>query len=183
MLLLLSSFLLLSLFFSQLNAYKEVLSTRELGAYQQVLLEFKQEAPRNIATLFNAFPSLQLIELSFGQQRWEYEEWGRQPAGLEKPMGVYLRVQHLGGGSFDWERFVGVLGGMFCASLSLLKEVDLIFTSTTTSSGLETTLEGLLPREAVCTENLTPWTKLLPCGSGKAGLGTLLIPQTIYNSR
>ncbi|XP_024520689.1 GPI transamidase component PIG-T isoform X2 [Selaginella moellendorffii] len=39
---------------------------------------------------------------------------------------------------------------------------------------------GALPREAVCTENLTPWLKLLPCRD-KAGLTTLLDRPTIYS--
>jgi phosphatidylinositol glycan class T len=39
---------------------------------------------------------------------------------------------------------------------------------------------GALPREAVCTENLTPWLKLLPCRD-KAGLTTLLERPRIYN--
>lgn len=38
---------------------------------------------------------------------------------------------------------------------------------------------GALPREAVCTENLTPWLKLLPCRD-KAGLAALLDRPTIY---
>ncbi|KAH7314826.1 hypothetical protein KP509_21G022500 [Ceratopteris richardii] len=38
---------------------------------------------------------------------------------------------------------------------------------------------GALPREAVCTENLTPWLKLLPCRD-KAGLASLLDRPTIY---
>eukprot|EP00249_Psilotum_nudum_P019528 c27298_g1_i1 orf=722-2542(+) len=38
---------------------------------------------------------------------------------------------------------------------------------------------GALPREAVCTENLTPWLKLLPCRD-KAGLSTLLDRPRIY---
>lgn len=38
---------------------------------------------------------------------------------------------------------------------------------------------GALPREAVCTENLTPWLKLLPCRD-KAGLATLLDRPVIY---
>ncbi len=32
---------------------------------------------------------------------------------------------------------------------------------------------AVLPREAVCTENLTPWLKLLPCRDA-AGLASLL---------
>uniref|UniRef100_A0A8C4R5M9 Phosphatidylinositol glycan anchor biosynthesis, class T n=1 Tax=Eptatretus burgeri TaxID=7764 RepID=A0A8C4R5M9_EPTBU len=38
-----------------------------------------------------------------------------------------------------------------------------------------------LPREIVCTENLTPWKKLLPCDS-KAGLATLLAGGKLFNS-
>ncbi|KAJ7554231.1 hypothetical protein O6H91_06G132200 [Diphasiastrum complanatum] len=39
---------------------------------------------------------------------------------------------------------------------------------------------GALPREAVCTENLTPWLKLLPCRD-KSGLTTLLDRSIVYN--
>lgn len=55
-----------------------------------------------------------------------------------------------------------------------------------------------LPRETVCTENLTPWKKLLPCGDKvlnfhvkfiniefiyfKFGLGTLLNARKLYDS-
>ncbi|GBG87203.1 hypothetical protein CBR_g44939 [Chara braunii] len=38
---------------------------------------------------------------------------------------------------------------------------------------------GALPRESVCTENLTPWLKLLPCRD-KAGLASLLDRPSIY---
>jgi hypothetical protein len=38
---------------------------------------------------------------------------------------------------------------------------------------------GALPREAVCTENLTPWLKLLPCWD-RAGLATLLERRRVY---
>uniref|UniRef100_A0A8C4IS69 Phosphatidylinositol glycan anchor biosynthesis, class T n=1 Tax=Dicentrarchus labrax TaxID=13489 RepID=A0A8C4IS69_DICLA len=38
-----------------------------------------------------------------------------------------------------------------------------------------------LPREIVCTENLTPWKKLLPCGS-KAGLAVLLKSEKLFHS-
>lgn len=39
-----------------------------------------------------------------------------------------------------------------------------------------------LPREIVCTENLTPLKKLLPCGS-KSGLATLLNSGYVHNTR
>lgn len=40
---------------------------------------------------------------------------------------------------------------------------------------------GSLPREAVCTENLTPWLKLLPC-QGRQGLTQLLDRPTLYGA-
>ena len=37
------------------------------------------------------------------------------------------------------------------------------------------------PFEVVCTENLTPWLKLLPCGSS-AGLASLLDASKLYDT-
>lgn len=42
-------------------------------------------------------------------------------------------------------------------------------------------LHGTLPREVVCTENLTPFLKLLPC-KGKAGIGSLLNGHKLFDS-
>eukprot|EP01132_Coremiostelium_polycephalum_P001445 gene1445-1822_t len=39
---------------------------------------------------------------------------------------------------------------------------------------------GILPRESVCTENLTPWVKLLPCRE-QGGIGKLLNPLRLYD--
>ena len=40
---------------------------------------------------------------------------------------------------------------------------------------------GVLPREAVCTENLTPWLGLLPC-AGSSGLALLMDRQVLYGA-
>ena len=42
-------------------------------------------------------------------------------------------------------------------------------------------LHGTLPREVVCTENLTPFLKLLPC-KGKAGISTLLDGHKLFDA-
>ena len=42
-------------------------------------------------------------------------------------------------------------------------------------------LYGALPREAVCTENLTPWLGLLPC-AGSSGLALLMDRQVLYGA-
>uniref|UniRef100_A0A8C8JS23 GPI transamidase component PIG-T n=1 Tax=Oncorhynchus tshawytscha TaxID=74940 RepID=A0A8C8JS23_ONCTS len=40
---------------------------------------------------------------------------------------------------------------------------------------------AVLPREIVCTENLTPWKKLLPCGA-KTGLAVLMNSEKFFHS-
>ena len=42
-------------------------------------------------------------------------------------------------------------------------------------------LHGTLPREVVCTENLTPFLKLLPC-KGKAGIASLLNGHKLFDA-
>lgn len=42
-------------------------------------------------------------------------------------------------------------------------------------------LHGTLPREVVCTENLTPFLKLLPCKS-KAGIASLLDGHKLFDA-
>ena len=42
-------------------------------------------------------------------------------------------------------------------------------------------LHGTLPREVVCTENLTPFLKLLPC-KDKAGIASLLDGHKLFDA-
>ena len=42
-------------------------------------------------------------------------------------------------------------------------------------------LHGTLPREVVCTENLTPFLKLLPC-KGKGGIASLLDGHKLFDA-
>lgn len=42
-------------------------------------------------------------------------------------------------------------------------------------------LHATFPSESVCTENLTPFLKLLPC-KGRSGLATLLNPHRLFDS-
>ncbi len=42
-------------------------------------------------------------------------------------------------------------------------------------------MHGTLPREVVCTENLTPFLKLLPC-KGKAGIASLLDGHKLFDA-
>lgn len=79
-----------------------------------------------------------------------------------------------------WKNLTHALSGLFCASINFLES------STAYSAphwgfhpNSNNLRYGALPREAVCTENLTPWLKLLPCRD-KAGLASLLDRPSVY---
>uniref|UniRef100_A0A8C8W9E8 Phosphatidylinositol glycan anchor biosynthesis class T n=1 Tax=Panthera leo TaxID=9689 RepID=A0A8C8W9E8_PANLE len=127
----------------------------------------------------------------------------RQPAGGARyhPAAFWGRSRHVpvphalgfgaaAGRSVDksWKELSNVLSGIFCASLNFIDSTN---TVTPTASfkplGLANGTDhnflryAVLPREVVCTENLTPWKKLLPCSS-KAGLSVLLKADRLFHT-
>lgn len=88
-----------------------------------------------------------------------------------------------------WRGLRNALAGLFCASLGSLDE------QRTTSPVLTFRPEGSLPNwtnshllrhatlpsEHVCTENLTPFLKLLPCKSF-SGIASLLNPHRLFDA-
>lgn len=101
----------------------------------------------------------------------------------------------------QWKELCGILSGLLCASLSFIDNSNTVrpeFTFRPTFSpgvGKSSIPDvdskrylvryATLPRETVCTENLTPWIKLLP-GDRREGLMSLLnsgfIHTTNYHS-
>ncbi|KAL2933748.1 GPI transamidase component PIG-T [Bienertia sinuspersici] len=141
--------------------------------------------PKAIYQLVHKF-HIKEMELSFTQGRWNYERWGGfDPVSSSnaKPPGVELwAVFDAPPSQVDalWKNLTHTLSGLFCASINFLE-------SSTTYSAPDWGFRassgnlryGSLPREAVCTENLTPWLKLLPCRD-KAGLAELMDRPSIY---
>lgn len=80
------------------------------------------------------------------------------------------------------------LSGLFCASLNFIDSTRttrpvVSFEPTGNhypSSDLHL-LHGTLPGEVVCTENLTPFLKLLPC-KGNAGVSSLLDGHKLFDA-
>jgi GPI-anchor transamidase subunit T len=80
------------------------------------------------------------------------------------------------------------LSGLFCASLNFIDSTKTIRPVMTfqpegthgNASNLHL-LHGTLPHEVVCTENLTPFLKLLPC-KGKAGISSLLDGHKLFDA-
>lgn len=126
------------------------------------------------------------MELSFTQGRWNYESWGGfDPVASSnaKPPGVELwAVFDVPQDQVDasWKNLTHTLSGLFCASINFLESSTTYSAPDWSFRSLSGNLRyGSLPREAVCTENLTPWLKLLPCRD-KAGLSSLMNRPSIY---
>merc|ERR1719321_570238 len=105
--------------------------------------------------------------------RWE------APWGLPPPPGATLVARGPGHGT-AWARLTHALGGLFGASLDSLAREHPSFRwiEPVQMPGAPDTWVNTLPYEATCTENLTPFLKLLPC-HGHAGIGALLQAYTL----
>ncbi|KAF9559722.1 Gpi16 subunit, GPI transamidase component [Agrocybe pediades] len=134
------------------------------------------------------------LHLNINAGNWNYDRWGYPE---EKGVGTGAELwAWLGDGATKtvderWRGLRNALAGLFCASLGSLDELR------TTSPAETFTPEGTLPTwgdslshqlrhaslpsEHVCTENLTPFLKLLPCKS-LSGIATLLNPHRLFDA-
>ncbi|XP_071448167.1 GPI transamidase component PIG-T [Hetaerina americana] len=164
-------------------------------------VEFKSESfrhchlfPRALGEVV-AKHNVRELHISLTQGTWRHEKWGYQ--AIDAPPGAELWVWFKEGTEDvdgQWKHLTGALSGLLCASLNFIGghnslSPELSFSPTGVLE--EGYVNGkpnssyvryaTLPREVVCTENLTPWKKLLPCDT-KRGLSTLLNAGHIYNT-
>lgn len=156
--------------------------------------------PKSLGQILNKF-DVQELHLSFTQGRWNHAKWGyplpikidrKNPAELlpvPGPAGAEMWSWIKGANSSEvdekWQKLQQGLAGIYCASLH---QIGTLHTSNPTLSfpqkgqqASEHELRyGTLPRENVCTENLTPWLKLLPCRN-KAGLGSIIHAHSTFD--
>ncbi|XP_037283794.2 phosphatidylinositol glycan anchor biosynthesis class T [Rhipicephalus microplus] len=132
---------------------------------------------------------VQELHLSLTQGRWQHLKWGYP--FQEAPPGAHLWawfVPETPSISSAWKNLTNALSGQLCASLNFVDDTVTVrpkrsfqpqgWVRSANSSLLR---YAALPRESVCTENLTPWKKLLPCSS-KAGLATLLHALQLFTA-
>lgn len=132
------------------------------------------------------------LHLTLNAGRWDYDRWGYPE---EKGVGTGAELwAWMGDGapmSIDnrWKGLRNALAGLFCASLGSMDERRT--TSPSQAFPPEGTLPSFdlphqlrhasLPSEHVCTENLTPFLKLLPCKS-LSGIASLLNPHRLFDA-
>jgi len=135
------------------------------------------------------------LHLRFTTGRWDTETWGARPWDGTKEGGTGVELWAWIDAVSDeeafgkWATLTQALSGLFCASLNFVDSTKttrpaLTFSPLGTHAGSEDglrLLHGVLPGEVVCTENLTPFLKLLPC-KGKAGISSLLDGHKVFDA-
>ncbi|KFY14055.1 hypothetical protein V491_06169 [Pseudogymnoascus sp. VKM F-3775] len=136
------------------------------------------------------------LHLRFSLGRWDAESWGARPWGGEREGGTGVELWAWVEADNDeeadgrWLTLTNALSGLFCASLNFIDSTRTtrpVMSFEPRGDHSETSLQnlhllhGTLPREVVCTENLTPFLKLLPC-KGKAGISSLLDGHKLFDA-
>ncbi|KUI53628.1 GPI transamidase component GPI16 [Cytospora mali] len=151
--------------------------------------------PRSLGQILE-YSGTKELHLRFSLGRWDAESWGVRPwagtkeGGTGVELWAWLDADTEEEADRKWLTLTNALSGFFCASLNFIDATRttrpvMSFQlegdhSDATMSNLHL-LHGTLPREVVCTENLTPFLKLLPC-KGKAGIASLLDGHKLFDS-
>ncbi|KAI0642850.1 Gpi16 subunit GPI transamidase component [Trametes meyenii] len=132
------------------------------------------------------------LHLTLNAGKWNYDHWGYpDEPGVSTGAELWAWMGDSIPALLDsrWQGLRQSLAGLFCASLGHLDE------QRTTTPALTFQPEGTLPNftyphqlrhatlpsEHVCTENLTPFLKLLPCKS-LSGIASLLNPHKVFDA-
>ncbi|KAG9256732.1 GPI transamidase component PIG-T [Emericellopsis atlantica] len=151
--------------------------------------------PRSLAQILQHAGTREL-HLRFTLGRWDAENWGARPWDGTKEGGTGVEMWALVDAGSDeeadqkWLTLTNTLSGLFCASLNFIDETRTIRPvksfqpeghHTEAALAHSRLLHGVLPHEVVCTENLTPFLKMLPC-KGKAGIASLLDGHKLFDA-
>ncbi|KAJ9587701.1 hypothetical protein L9F63_018881, partial [Diploptera punctata] len=147
--------------------------------------------PRALGEVVGRY-NIQELHISLTEGLWRHEAWGypvhEAPPGAEIWTWFKEGTQDI---DTTWKELTGALSGLLCASLNFIDASNSLNPEFTfRPAGVVSSAQQMnssllryatLPREIVCTENLTPWKKLLPCDA-KKGLSTLLNAGHIHNT-
>lgn len=148
--------------------------------------------PKSLGEVLTTY-HVQELHLTQTQGKWRHQSWGYPVE--DSPPGAQLWVWFkptVKAEDVDktWADLVNAVSGLFCSSLNFLDGKSTVAPVWSfrprgaTPKGYNSSpliRYGALPREIVCTENLTPWKKLLPCDS-KVGLATLFRAEKLHDS-
>ncbi|QID88168.1 Subunit of the glycosylphosphatidylinositol transamidase complex-like protein [Saccharomyces pastorianus] len=184
--------LLLSFTFQlQSEPFDPAVSSHSFDAY-----EYYTTFPRAIPPLLDSTATRQ-FHLRFTRGFWDALSWGQLPHGGKQAGASGVELWSLVQAADqeqafqNWKKLANSLSGLFCSSLNFVDESRTTFPRRSYASGSASPLfndtENLylmrasLPNEPICTENLTPFIKLLPT-RGHSGLTSLLDGHKLFDS-
>ncbi|EDN09941.1 GPI transamidase component GPI16 [Histoplasma capsulatum] len=148
--------------------------------------------PRSLGQILQ-HASTKELHLRFTTGRWDAESWGERPwrgfkeGGTGVELWAWIDADTDESAYSKWITLTQSLSGLFCASLNFIDSTRTtrpVMTFEPMGNHLSRPLHllhGTLPGEVVCTENLTPFLKLLPC-KGKAGISSLLDGHRLFDA-
>lgn len=148
--------------------------------------------PRSLGEILQSTMTSEL-HIRFGHGVWDSDSWGALPqnglitGGSGVEIWAFISAADQQHALRQWNQLVNQLSGYFCASMGFADETVVTFPSMQAMAprggNMNTILmRASLPAEPVCTENLTPFLKLLPCRN-KAGLSTMLSGNRVFASK
>ncbi|XP_068626672.1 GPI transamidase component PIG-T [Battus philenor] len=157
---------------------------------EETSFEHSHFASRSLGEIMARF-QVDELHLSLTEGQWKHNKWGYPildaPPGAELYAWFSPDVQDV---DTQWRKLSATLSGLFCASLNFIDSFNTVLPQMAISpmgalknnKNITSYLRyATLPREIVCTENLTPWKKLLPCESSH-GFSSLLNSRMIHNT-
>lgn len=147
-------------------------------------------APRSLTEVINRF-HVEELHLTLTEGQWKHNQWGYPVIDAAPGAELYVWFSHdVVDVDLQWKKLTATLSGLFCASLNFIDSFNTVtpqmalwpMGAIKSNQNVSSQLRyASLPREIVCTENLTPWKKLLPCESSR-GLSALLNSRMIHNT-
>ncbi|KAF7283349.1 hypothetical protein GWI33_000860 [Rhynchophorus ferrugineus] len=178
------------LFSEQLYVHFQFATTWDVGA-ENINYHHTHLFPRALGEIIERH-SVQELHISLTGGLWRYEKWGYPVVDAAPGAEVWAWFKSdVSDVNTNWKLLANTLSGLFCASFNFVDGSNTISPEFSFRprgavdwSNVSNTLirYASLPREIVCTENLTPFKKLLPCDS-KSGLASLLNSGYIHNTR
>lgn len=159
--------------------------------YHLILVLHSHLFPRALGEIIGRY-GVQELHVTLTSGLWRYEKWGYPVVdaapGAEAWAWFKPDTEDV---DANWKQLASSLSGLLCASFNFIESVNSVspeFSFRPRGVVKERTVNNTflryssLPREIVCTENLTPFKKLLPCDS-KLGLASLLNAGFVHNVR
>jgi len=151
------------------------------------ITSYYQLFPRTIGQIVDKY-HVKEFHITFTRGSWNDYQWGLNtlpaPAGVE----FYAYFDANYNTNENWAGLANALSGVFCASVNYIDRsksaIPIYSFKPSGHYNSEEKIElryGSLSHEGVCTENLTPWIKLLPCQS-KMGIAGLLNNYKLFDT-